>query len=219
MAAPTPVSSLVHSSTLVTAGVYVLIRFNYFFVFGGVFLKVFSLLTILLAGLTAILENDFKKVVAISTLRQLGMIIFILSVGVWLYSYIHIIIHAFFKRMLFLRAGSLIGQSAGLQDSRFYGNLSSSYMSFVYFVVSCFCLAGFPFFIGFYSKDSIILSLNGGKGGILFILFICACFFTVVYSLRLIKMAYYGNYKYTTFLRFFEDSRFFVVVSLLFLKC
>ena len=82
MAAPTPVSSLVHSSTLVTAGVYVIIRFNYIFSFFRFnFFKIFFIFTILLAGFRAVIERDFKKIVAMSTLRQLGMIIFILSVG------------------------------------------------------------------------------------------------------------------------------------------
>ena len=83
MAAPTPVSSLVHSSTLVTAGVFVLIRFNYLFCFLGFYLfKVFFLLTMLFGGVVAVLETDFKKIVAMSTLSQLGMMAFLLSIGV-----------------------------------------------------------------------------------------------------------------------------------------
>ncbi len=82
MAAPTPVSSLVHSSTLVTAGVYVLIRYNYIFVFFNLsFFSVFSLFTMVLAGIGAFLEKDFKKIVAMSTLRQLGLIIYVISIG------------------------------------------------------------------------------------------------------------------------------------------
>jgi len=157
IAAPTPVSSLVHSSTLVTAGVYVLIRFNYLFLFLELtFFKVFSLFTIILGGMCAWLEMDFKKIVAMSTLRQLGIMMFILSAGSWILSFIHIIIHAFFKRMLFLSTGSLIGQMGGSQDSRFYGRDIFNYISYIYFLVSCFCLSGFPFLIGFYSKDAII---------------------------------------------------------------
>jgi len=149
IAAPTPVSSLVHSSTLVTAGVYILIRFNYIFGFFYFRLsKFFFLFTILLAGLCAILENDFKKIVAMSTLSQLGMMIFIISVGAWVLSFLHIIIHAFFKRILFLSTGSLIGQMRGTQDSRLYGSSLSNFSSFLYFVVRSLCLSGFPFFFG-----------------------------------------------------------------------
>jgi len=133
IAAPTPVSSLVHSSTLVTAGIYVIIRFNYIFLYFGVLLKVFSILTMILAGFCAMVETDFKKVIAMSTLSQLGMILFILSVGVWMYSYIHIIIHAFFKSILFLRMGSLITQIGRSQDSRLYGRRGVSYFSFIFF--------------------------------------------------------------------------------------
>jgi len=122
IAAPTPVSSLVHSSTLVTAGVYVVIRFNYIFNFlMSSFLSVCFLFTIVLAGLVGNVESDFKKVVAISTLRQLGIIIFVLSFGIIILCFIHIIIHAFFKSILFLRTGSIMMQISGSQDSRIYG--------------------------------------------------------------------------------------------------
>jgi len=150
IAAPTPVSSLVHSSTLVTAGVYVLIRFNYLFCFFSFLsVKFFFVFTMVLAGICAVIESDFKKIVAISTLRQLGMIMFILSVGAWMLSFLHIIIHAFFKSILFLRTGSLMGQISGTQDSRFYGRSLKNYGSFLYFVVRSLCLCGFPFFFRF----------------------------------------------------------------------
>lgn len=121
MAAPTPVSSLVHSSTLVTAGIYVVIRYHY--MFRGLFLVmgVLGLVTILLAGFCACLEGDFKKVIAMSTLRQLGLILFTLSLGAWQLAFLHMVVHAFFKRTLFLRCGSVIHQLVGCQDSRFYG--------------------------------------------------------------------------------------------------
>jgi len=125
----------------------------------------------LLAGVCAVLEKDFKKIVAISTLSQLGIIMFILSVGGWILSFLHIIIHAFFKRMLFLRTGSLIRQIVGGQDSRFYGRSILNYGSFIYFRVRRLCLAGFPFFLGFYSKDFIISSSSVIEGFIFFFLF------------------------------------------------
>jgi NADH-ubiquinone oxidoreductase chain 5 len=161
MAAPTPVSSLVHSSTLVTAGVYVLIRYNYVFLLSGKLFFFFRLGTMLLAGFCALFEKDYKKVIAMSTLRQLGMMLFVLSVGCWVLSFLHMVVHAFFKRTLFLSRGMLISQMGGGQDSRFYGGFASSSVSYVYFLVSCFSLAGFPFVVGFYSKDSIIGYLSG----------------------------------------------------------
>lgn len=118
MAAPTPVSSLVHSSTLVTAGVYLLLRFNHTLQDIYPILGVISLVTITIAGFYANYELDFKKVVAISTLRQLGFIIFTISIGNLLLGFLHIIFHAFFKRVLFLSTGNLIHFIFGAQDSR-----------------------------------------------------------------------------------------------------
>jgi NADH-ubiquinone oxidoreductase chain 5 len=211
---------LVHSSTLVTAGVYVLIRFNYIFCgyFFG-FFKVFFLFTIILAGLCALVETDLKKVVAISTLSQLGIIIFILSRGAWVLSFLHIIIHAFFKSILFLRTGSLMGQMGGLQDSRFYGSSSFSFGSFIFFLVSCFCLGGFPFFLGFYSKDFIISSFSFMEGSFFYIVFLFGCFLTVSYRFRLVLRAYFYFYKYESYFFFFERFEFFLFVFFLFFKC
>jgi len=189
MAAPTPVSSLVHSSTLVTAGVYILIRFNFLFNFiTSASFKIFFILTMIRGGLSACLESDFKKIVAISTLSQLGLILFILSLRNWLLSFIHIVIHAFFKRMLFLRTGSLIIQIRGSQDSRFFGRRFPSYGSSIHFLVSSFCLSGIPFFIGFYSKDLIIYNNSFLEGSLLYCIFLAGCLFTVTYSIRLIKI-------------------------------
>lgn len=220
MAAPTPVSSLVHSSTLVTAGVYVLIRFNFMFVcFSSYLISLLFVFTIVIAGAVASLEKDFKKIVAMSTLSQLGIIIFILSVGGWFLSFIHMVIHAFFKRMLFLRTGSLMGQSMGFQDSRFYGSYRFSYFSFLFFLVRRICLSGFPFFVGFYSKDFIIsfFSLLGGL--MVFYFFVLGCIFTVLYRFRLIYEGYLFMIKYTNFVSYRENTKFFLPVLALFLKC
>jgi NADH-ubiquinone oxidoreductase chain 5 len=220
IAAPTPVSSLVHSSTLVTAGVYVFVRFNYIFsYFDFFFLSFLFLSTIVLSGLCAILEKDFKKIVAISTLRQLGMIMFVLSIGLWVLSFIHMIIHAFFKSMLFLRTGSIISQARGLQESRFYGGFVFSFSSFVYFVVSCLCLSGFPFFIGFYSKDFIISSFSFFGGVFFYYFFILGCLFTVAYRARLIYEGFFLAFGGFCFLSLKETSYFFLPVLFLFFNC
>jgi NADH-ubiquinone oxidoreductase chain 5 len=219
IAAPTPVSSLVHSSTLVTAGVYVIIRFGYIFsLLRFSLLKILFLLTILLAGLFAITEIDFKKVVAISTLRQLGIMLFILSVGGTLLSFLHMIIHAFFKRILFLRTGSVIIQMSGRQDSRLYGGISS-FTSFIYFSISCFCLAGFPFFIGFYSKELIISSISFNAGTLIYYIFVSSCLFTIMYSFRIFLMGYSRYFKYSSY--YFTNERLFFIftVFFIFVKC
>lgn len=190
MAAPTPVSSLVHSSTLVTAGVFLLIRFNFLLFLVLPFLKFLSLFTVFVSGACAVFELDFKKVVAMSTLRQLGFIVFSISCGYWLLGFLHIIFHAFFKSSLFLSTGNLMHYLFGSQDSRGFGSLGASFFSKVIFFSSCLRLMGFPFSLGFYSKDSILgdmvfysFSLGGG-------FFLISCCFTVAYRLRLIYMAF-----------------------------
>ncbi|KAI4477770.1 hypothetical protein M0802_014667 [Mischocyttarus mexicanus] len=121
IAAPTPVSSLVHSSTLVTAGVYLLIRYNFYLIYNFIneLLLFISRITILISGLIANFEFDLKKIIALSTLSQLGLIIRILSIGIIDLSYFHLIIHALFKSLLFLCSGILIHQIVNNQDIRF----------------------------------------------------------------------------------------------------
>lgn len=124
MAAPTPVSALVHSSTLVTAGVYVIIRFRGTFSGRwGVFLIIMSCLTIIIAGISARFETDLKKVIALSTLRQLGVIMLIISVGVLNLCVFHLVTHALFKALMFICAGAIIHLGGGVQDFRCFSGL------------------------------------------------------------------------------------------------
>lgn len=216
IAAPTPVSSLVHSSTLVTAGLYVLIRFNYVFVvLNGTFFYIFSLFTMIIAGLCAVFEGDLKKVVAISTLSQLGLILFVISLGIWLFSFLHMMIHAFFKSILFLATGSLISQNAGGQDSRFFGRGLLRRGSFFCFMVRGLCLSGFPFFIGFYSKDSILLKRRFMGGLSLYCVFLLGCVLTVCYRVRLLYLGFYSNIKGFSQMSYQERSLFFVFILLI----
>jgi NADH-ubiquinone oxidoreductase chain 5 len=156
MAAPTPVSSLVHSSTLVTAGVYLLIRFS-FLIKLNYYLLLFSLLTITISGLSALFETDIKKVIALSTLSQLGVIIFSLAVGLKELAFFHLITHALFKSLLFLCAGFYIHSRVDWQDIRSVSKIYHAYpLLRLYFVVASLALSGAPFLTGFYSKDAII---------------------------------------------------------------
>ena len=120
MAAPTPVSALVHSSTLVTAGVYLLIRLQGSFEYSGAqkVLLVVGLATIVIAGASAIWEIDIKKIVALSTLSQLGLIVTTISLGAWRIAFIHLLSHAFFKALLFITVGNIIHLSEDYQDIR-----------------------------------------------------------------------------------------------------
>lgn len=219
IAAPTPVSSLVHSSTLVTAGIYLLIRFNYLLSSVFCYLLPISLLTMVIAGLCAVYELDFKKVVAISTLRQLGFIIFSISCGYWLLGFLHILFHAFFKSSLFLSTGNLIHYISGDQDSRDFGSFGFSFSSKLIFSLRCLSLMGFPFSLGFYSKDSIIGDLIFSSFSLFSFVFMLGCCFTVAYRFRLI---YIGFMRFPSFFistSYLEDSYFFLSILFLYLPC
>lgn len=205
MAAPTPVSSLVHSSTLVTAGVYIIIRFNYYLIQEIKYLLIFiSLLTIIMSGFSGIFEFDLKKIIALSTLSQLGFIISTISIGFYELAFFHLITHAGFKALLFICAGFFIHNYHDNQDIRFFGLINKNFcFSLCIFNIANLSLSGFPFLSGFFSKDLIlefILKLNFGF--IYLILFIVGTFLTVLYSFRLII--------YLTFKKsFFNSVEFF----------
>jgi NADH-ubiquinone oxidoreductase chain 5 len=156
IAAPTPVSSLVHSSTLVTAGVYLLIRFS-FLIYLNNFLLYVGVLTIFIAGLSANFECDLKKIIALSTLRQLGLIIIVIGLGLNDLSFFHLMTHAIFKSLLFLCAGVFIHSYGEIQDIRHMSRLDKRLpISSFYFIICSMALCGFPFLSGFYSKDLIL---------------------------------------------------------------
>uniref|UniRef100_UPI0031F3F4B9 NADH dehydrogenase subunit 5 n=1 Tax=Loxocephala sichuanensis TaxID=3080980 RepID=UPI0031F3F4B9 len=205
MAAPTPVSSLVHSSTLVTSGIYLIMRFNYYiFFFDTSFLMFLSMITMFISGFGACLENDLKKVIAYSTLSQLGFMFFILSFGSLILCFVHLLIHAIFKSLLFLCSGFFIHCFIGNQDIRFMGGLliQSPYISSC-FCISLFCLCGFPFFSGFYSKDFIIELIILSEINYLYFFFFCLCIFlTLLYSFRLIYYLFFFNSFFFSMLNF-----------------
>merc|ERR1712208_220926 len=174
IAAPTPVSALVHSSTLVTAGVYLLIRMNLIIIDINMsyLLLILGIMTIIIAGLTAMLEIDIKKIIALSTLRQLGIMMLILGMGNPILSYFHLLSHAFFKAILFMCAGIVIHNMKDYQDIRKIGlryrNLNFC-ISLILIVNISLC--GLPFLRGFYSKD-LIIEIIIIKGKNLFLFFI-----------------------------------------------
>jgi len=150
MAAPTPVSALVHSSTLVTAGVYILCRFmDYMQGVWFVIIRLISVFTLVMAGLTAVVERDLKKVVAYSTLSQLGMMMLALSLNDKYVCVFHLINHAYFKALIFLCVGSIIYINCGAQDARLISGLWYKMpIIFSYLVVCCLSLVGVPFMAG-----------------------------------------------------------------------
>nr|QVL28826.1 NADH dehydrogenase subunit 5 [Mallota bellus] len=197
MAAPTPVSALVHSSTLVTAGIYLLIRFNLLLVNTAMsqLLLLLAGLTMFMSGLGANFEFDLKKIIALSTLSQLGLMMMILSMGYEKLAFFHLLTHALFKALLFMCAGAIIHNMNNSQDLRLMGGLSI-YMPLTSscFNVANLALCGMPFLAGFYSKDLIleIVSLSMLNLFIYF-LFFFSTGLTVCYSLRLVYYSMTGD--------------------------
>nr|UXX50297.1 NADH dehydrogenase subunit 5 [Haemaphysalis yeni] len=205
MAAPTPVSSLVHSSTLVTAGVYLMIRFNFLFLVNenSMFLLKMSLITMMMSGINAFFETDFKKIIAFSTLSQLSMMMIIVSLSMYEIAFFHLVMHAIFKSMLFLCAGLIIHFMNGIQDIRMLGNFfKNSPMIMSCMLISILSLMGFPFIGGFYSKDLILeFFLFKVNNLILLLLFIFSVIFTFLYCLRLL---YFMSLKGILFVNFYK---------------
>lgn len=194
IAAPTPISSLVHSSTLVTAGVYLLIRFNRLFKNNSYFLMNILLLvglTIILSGFRAMTDCDIKKIIAYSTLSQLSLMLVVVILGNELLGFFHILTHAMFKSLIFLCSGVFIHECFDNQDIRYYRNLLKSNIFIVrVFYISRLSLIGFPFLRGFYSKDLILeIFYRINFNGFYVIMVILMTSFTTFYSLRLIKFS------------------------------
>nr|YP_010686245.1 dehydrogenase subunit 5 [Ranacris albicornis]WAX39749.1 dehydrogenase subunit 5 [Ranacris albicornis] len=221
MAAPTPVSALVHSSTLVTAGVYLLIRFspmlsNYNC---GWFLLLIGCMTMFMAGLGANFEFDLKKIIALSTLSQLGLMMSILSMGYPKLAFFHLLAHALFKALLFMCAGSMIHNLKDCQDVRFMGSIVNFMpLTSICFNVSSLSLCGMPFLAGFYSKDLILeMVCLSWINCLIFFLYFLSTGLTASYSFRLFYYSMSGNNNYYS-TSSFDDKGFYIsfgMISLL----
>ena len=199
IAAPTPVSALVHSSTLVTAGVYLLIRFSS--ALRGTFeqscLLLIASLTIFMAGLGANFETDLKKIIALSTLSQLGVMMVILSIGLSELAFFHLLAHALFKSLLFICAGSIIHSVGDYQDIRIIGGMIN-YIPLRVSIINLanLALCGAPFLAGFYSKDLILeVAYISIVNEVCFWLLVLATGLTVCYTLRLIYYRLSGDFN------------------------
>lgn len=215
IAAPTPVSSLVHSSTLVTAGVYLLFRFRPRFSNELMNILLFSsLFTIFIAGIAANFEYDLKKIIALSTLSQLGIIITILCLGDRNLAFFHLLIHALFKALLFICAGAIIHNFRNCQDIRYIGGL----IHFIPLTCAClnirnFALCGLPFLSGFYSKD-LIAEVTSIRiiNVFIYIIFYLSIGLTVSYSIRLSYYIFFGDFNYLS-LNYFNDRNNKVILK------
>nr|YP_010040751.1 NADH dehydrogenase subunit 5 [Basilepta fulvipes]QOZ40929.1 NADH dehydrogenase subunit 5 [Basilepta fulvipes] len=209
MAAPTPVSSLVHSSTLVTAGIYLLIRFSdsfhYYLMF---FMLFFSMMTMFMSGMGANFEFDLKKIIALSTLSQLGLMMGILSLGSMNLAFFHLLTHALFKALLFMCAGLIIHNFSNMQDIRYLGGLMNHMPVTVTLMTICnFSLCGLPFLSGFYSKDLIVevMSMNY-LNLFVYMIFYISIGLTVCYSFRLSYYLLFGSYNFMSISFLIEES-------------
>nr|WBR65529.1 NADH dehydrogenase subunit 5 [Layahima chiangi] len=202
MAAPTPVSALVHSSTLVTAGVYLLIRFNLLFsnTYLSKLLLLISVLTMFMAGLGANYEFDLKKIIALSTLSQLGLMMSILSMGYADLAFFHLLTHALFKALLFMCAGSIIHNMKNTQDIRLMGGLVNMMpLTCTCFNIANLALCGMPFLAGFYSKDLILEVVSMSSVNLLiYFLYFLSTGLTVCYSMRLTYYSLSGIFNFSS---------------------
>nr|QNE85682.1 NADH dehydrogenase subunit 5 [Phaonia tuguriorum] len=218
MAAPTPVSALVHSSTLVTAGVYLLIRFNILFSISWLanFLLVMASLTMFMSGLGANYEFDLKKIIALSTLSQLGLMMSVLSLGYYKLAFFHLLTHALFKALLFMCAGAIIHNSNNNQDIRLMGSLSMSMpLSTACFNIANLALCGMPFLAGFYSKDMILEMVSLSYINFFsFFLFFFSTGLTVCYSFRLVFFTMSGDSNFLS-LNLLSDEGWVMLKSMI----
>nr|YP_009434132.1 NADH dehydrogenase subunit 5 [Hycleus marcipoli]APB02785.1 NADH dehydrogenase subunit 5 [Hycleus marcipoli] len=209
MAAPTPVSSLVHSSTLVTAGVFLLIRFNYSMTEEMLLILLFiSSMTMFMSSLGANFEFDLKKIIALSTLSQLGLMMVTLSLGEYKLAFFHLLTHALFKALLFMCAGNIIHSMMNCQDIRFMGGLVQSLpLTCVYMNICNLSLCGIPFLSGFYSKDLIaeVMSMNY-LNIYIYLIFFISIGLTVSYSFRLVYYLFVGELNFSSLVALSEKS-------------
>ena len=212
MAAPTPVSALVHSSTLVTAGVFLLIRFypslsiiSWF----SPLVMLFSVLTLLIAGIGARLEQDIKKIIALSTLRQLGVIILALGFKLPMLSLFHLYSHALFKALLFLCAGAIIHNNNNNQDIRMFGVIAPQMpLTAACLNVANLSLCGMPFLSGFYSKDLILESSLFEQSNMLILLIIfLATGLTAAYRMRMFIVVMWNQTNFVPYHQNFDEDR------------
>jgi NADH-quinone oxidoreductase subunit L len=200
MEGPTPVSALIHAATMVTAGVFMVVRLSPLFEYAPDALAVVGVIggtTAIFAASVGMAQNDIKRVIAYSTCSQLGYMFFAAGVSAYGAAMFHLFTHAFFKALLFLGAGSVIHAMSGEQDMRRMGGLWNKIpLTYVLMWIGSLSLAGIPFFAGYYSKDSVLIAAwasGSAVGRYSFSLGIFAAFLTAFYSWRLLIMTFHGK--------------------------
>ncbi|HEY0433667.1 MAG TPA: NADH-quinone oxidoreductase subunit L, partial [Chitinophagaceae bacterium] len=199
MAGPTPVSALIHAATMVTAGIYMVARSNAMYSLAPLSMNVVAITgmaTAILAASIALKQNDIKKVLAYSTVSQLGYMFLALGVGAFTTGVFHVMTHAFFKALLFLAAGSVIHAMGGEQDLRFMGGLRRLRITSITFLIGCIAIAGIPPFSGFFSKDAILLAA-WEHNKVLYAVALFGAMLTAYYMFRLYFLAFTGKFRGT----------------------
>ena len=201
MAGPTPVSALIHAATMVTAGIYMIIRSNVLYSMAPTTLAIITgigIATAIFAATIGLVQNDIKKVLAYSTVSQLGYMFFALGLGAYNTAFFHVMTHAFFKALMFLGAGSVIHAMSGEQDMRFMGGLRKKLpITFITFLIGTLAIAGIPPFAGFFSKDEI-LAVAYAHSPILWGLGLLGAMFTTFYMFRLVFLTFFGEFRGTS---------------------
>ena len=200
MAGPTPVSALIHAATMVTAGIYMIARSNILFTLAPLTMNIIAIVglaTAVLAALIALTQTDIKKVLAYSTVSQLGYMFLGLGVGAYTGAFFHVMTHAFFKALLFLGAGSVIHGVSGEQDMRKMGGLKGKMkITFITMLVGTLAISGIPPFSGFFSKDEI-LSHAFQHNIVLYVIGVIGAMFTAFYMFRMLYLTFYGKFRGT----------------------
>ncbi|MBI3016379.1 MAG: NADH-quinone oxidoreductase subunit L [Deltaproteobacteria bacterium] len=196
MAGPTPVSALIHAATMVTAGVYMVARLHFWYLltpFSMTVIATVGIVTALFSASMALFQNDIKKVLAYSTISQLGYMFLAVGIGAFSAGIFHLITHAFFKALLFLAAGSVIHALHGEQDIQKMGNLKSKLpLTHIVFLFGVLAIIGCPPFSGFFSKDEILwFAFN--KNPLFWVLGLLGALMTTFYMVRLFTLVFYGS--------------------------
>ena len=201
MAGPTPVSALIHAATMVTAGVYLIARCNPLYSLSPEamhFVASVGVVTCIFAAIIGLRQNDIKKVLAYSTVSQLGLMFVALGMGAYASAIFHVTTHAFFKALLFLSAGSVIHGMGGEQDIRNMGGLRKAMpVTFWVFLIGTMAIAGFPFLSGFFSKDEIFAFTYAHGGRLWWGLAGLGAMFTAIYMCRLLYVTFFGEFRGT----------------------
>ncbi len=203
MAGPTPVSALIHAATMVTAGIYMITRSNFIYSLAPNAQQIILIVgaaTALIAATIATRQNDIKKVLAYSTVSQLGFMFMALGVGAYTAAVFHVITHAFFKALLFLGSGSVIHAMSGEQDIRRMGGLKAPLKTtYTTFLIACIAIAGIPPLSGFFSKDEIMMFVfaHGTLGKAIWVVGMLAALMTAYYMFRLLFITFFGSFRGT----------------------